>query len=129
MPSSTRSFKEKRSFGSRKKDVEEIRRKFPHKIPVIVERCSNEKYLPLLQKAKFLVPDDMTISQFISILRKRLVLRPSQAFYLLFNQKTIASASTALSEVYDQNKDEDGFLYMVYASQEMFGGRQGCYVS
>ncbi|XP_065844795.1 microtubule-associated proteins 1A/1B light chain 3A-like [Oscarella lobularis] len=128
MPS-PKSFKEKRSFATRQKDVEEIRRKFPHKIPVIVERYGNEKQLPVLDKAKFLVPDDMTISQFISILRKRLVLRPSQAFYLLISQKAIASASTALGDVYERNKDEDGFLYVAYASQEMFGGRRGYYVS
>ncbi|XP_062504446.1 microtubule-associated proteins 1A/1B light chain 3A-like [Corticium candelabrum] len=128
MPPS-KSFKERRTFVARKQDVEEIRRKFPSKVPVIVERYCNEKYLPSLDKTKFLVPEDITISQFISILRKRLVLRPSQAFYLLVDQKNIASASTSLHDIYRDSKDEDGFLYMVYASQEMFGGRYAYYVS
>lgn len=45
----------------------------------------------------------------------------TQAFYLLVNNKTLASMSLTLAEIYQDYKDEDGFVYMTYASQEMFG--------
>lgn len=48
-------------------------------------------------------------------------LGPTQAFYLLINNRSIASMSKTILEVYLESKDEDGFLYVTYASQEMFG--------
>ena len=46
---------------------------------------------------------------------------PSQAFYLLINNSGLASMSLTMAQVYKDHKDDDGFLYMTYASQEMFG--------
>lgn len=51
-----------------------------------------------------------------------MALSSTQAFYMLVNNKSLASMSLTLAEVYQDYKDEDGFVYMTYASQEMFGG-------
>ncbi|XP_075556332.1 microtubule-associated protein 1 light chain 3 alpha-like [Dermacentor variabilis] len=107
--------------GSRREEVAGIRQRFPSKIPVIVERYAKERNLPLLDKTKFLVPEELTMSQFVSIVRNRLQISACQSFYLLVNNRSMANLSKTLADVYAEFHDEDGFLYITYASQEMFG--------
>lgn len=54
--------------------------------------------------------------------RSRLCLASSQTLYLLVNNRGLPNMTVTMQELYRDNKDEDGFLYLTYASQEMFGG-------
>uniref|UniRef100_A0A670IGG4 Autophagy-related protein n=1 Tax=Podarcis muralis TaxID=64176 RepID=A0A670IGG4_PODMU len=47
--------------------------------------------------------------------------RATQAFYLLVDNKSLPCLSLTVAEVYEANKDDDGFLYITYASQDTFG--------
>ncbi|NXI68417.1 MLP3C protein, partial [Anseranas semipalmata] len=107
---------------TRMHEVTEIRIKYPNKIPVVVERYQKEKNLPPLSRTKFLVSQDLPLSQFAVTLRTRLCLASSQTLYLLVNNKGLPNMTVTMQELYRDNKDEDGFLYLTYASQEMFGG-------
>ncbi|OWR46465.1 uncharacterized protein LOC116774124 isoform X2 [Danaus plexippus] len=114
-------FKTKKPFVTRKEEVMAIKSKFPNKIPLIVERYHKERGLPTLDKTKFLVPEDITMSQFLVIIRNRIRIKPNQALYLIINNRSMLSMSLTMSQAYELYGDEDGFLYITYASQEVFG--------
>ncbi|XP_004931350.2 microtubule-associated proteins 1A/1B light chain 3C isoform X2 [Bombyx mori] len=105
----------------RKEEVMAIKSKFPTKIPLIVERYHKERNLPTLDKKKFLVPEDITMSQFLVIIRNRIRVKPNQALYLIINNRSMLSMSLTMAQAYENYGDEDGFLYITYASQEVFG--------
>ncbi|OQR75670.1 microtubule-associated proteins 1A/1B light chain 3A isoform 1 [Tropilaelaps mercedesae] len=134
-----RSFKQRRSFAQRKCDVENILEKYTDKIPCVIERYANEKRLPRLDsipeesarqcfangkscfRSKFLVADYLTFGELLRTIRQRLELHPEQAFFLLVNQRVMPSNTMTMAEIYANEKDQDGYLYMVYATQDVFG--------
>jgi microtubule-associated protein 1 light chain len=105
----------------RSEEVLALRNKFPTKIPIIIKRYAKELQLPNLDKCKFLVPQEITMSQFQTIIRNKLQLGPNHALDLLVNNRSMLSLSLTLAEVYSAHAGPDGFLYVTYASQEVFG--------
>ena len=106
---------EQRSFESNR-----IRVKYPDRIPVIVEK-SPKSDVPDLDKKKYLVPSDLTVGQFVYVIRKRVKLSAEKAIFIFVNNKLPPTASL-MSTIYEENKDEDGFLYVLYSGENTFGG-------
>ena len=103
----------------RKIECKKILLKHPDKIPIIVEKNDNCEFKEI-NKKKYLGPNDMPINQFIYIIRKRIELGPSQSLFVMINNKLIPNGKM-LGEIYEDEKNEDGFLYMVYTSENTFG--------
>ena len=61
------------------------------------------------------------MSQFSTILRNRLQISSIETFFLFINKRTLPTLSQSVAELYRDYRDEDGFLYLTYASQEVFG--------
>ena len=105
----------------RKAESDKIKEKYPERIPIICEKDPNSK-MKEVDKTKYLVPSDLTVSQFSFIIRKRLELSKESALFLLVSGKHSITGDSAMEEIYQRYKDpEDGFLYIVYTSELTWG--------
>jgi GABA(A) receptor-associated protein len=112
-------FKEECTFEQRKAEASAIRIKYPERVPVIIERFPGT-HVNDMDKKKFLIPSDISMSQLVWIIRKRVHLEPEKALYLYVG-KTMPVASTSLAQAYEEHHDEDGFLYVSYSGENTFG--------
>lgn len=120
MATKSRLFKEEHPLEKRQAEAARIKEKYPDRIPVIVERAESSKSIPDIDKKKYLVPADLTVGQFVYVIRKRIKLSPEKAIFIFIDNKLPPSASL-MSAVYEEMKDKDGFLYIKYSGENTFG--------
>ncbi|KAJ4851228.1 Autophagy- protein 8C-like [Turnera subulata] len=138
------SFKLEHPLERRQAEAGRIREKYPDRIPVIVERAEKSdvpdidkkklafiflklfrtlNLLPcylLVVQCRYLVPADLTVGQFVYVVRKRIKLSPEKAIFI-FVKNILPPTAAMMSAIYEENKDEDGFLYMTYSGENTFG--------
>ena len=114
------SFKNRYPFKQRKHDCDQILLKYPDRVPVLCEKHPYSKNAPDIDKHKYLVGYDLTLGQFMSVIRKRMSIKPEVGLYIFING-IINSNSTLLQELYLDFKDYDGFLYIEYDVENTFG--------
>ena len=112
-------FKSSKSLEDRISESKKIIEKYPDRIPIIVEKSADSN-LKDIDKQKYLVPKELTFSQFLYIIRKRIHLNEAEALFIFINNKLVPS-NKSMNEVYDVDKDEDGFLYVTYTNENTFG--------
>nr|KAF6494958.1 GABA type A receptor associated protein like 1 [Rousettus aegyptiacus] len=117
-------YKEDHPFEYRKKEGEKIRKKYPDRVPVIVEKAPKAR-VPDLDKRKYLVPSDLTVGQFYFLIRKRIHLRPEDALFFFVNN-TIPPTSATMGQLYEDNHEEDYFLYVAYSDESVYGKENVC---
>lgn len=66
-----------------------------------------------IDKKKYLVPADLTVGQFVYVIRKRIKLSPEKAIFI-FVDEVLPPTAALMSSIYEEHKDEDGFLYITY---------------
>lgn len=114
------SFKQQYSFEKRLNESCRIKTKHPDRIPIICERSKTQNSLPSMEKTKYLVPYDLTINQFLIIIRKRLSLKPEVSLMVSIDNIVPSSIAT-IGELYNEHKYADGFLYLEYSQENTFG--------
>lgn len=80
---------------ARKAEAVKILQKYPDRVAIICEKDPNCK-MDDIDKSKYLVPKELTFSQFTFIVRKRLKLDKSSALFLLVNGKHAVSGGKIL---------------------------------
>lgn len=103
-----------------------------NKLPVLVDRTDDKQ--PEINANKFLIPHDMTVGQFLkNTIRKRINLSEAEAVFLYIckysyddqdNEKieySIPPNAALLSNIYHENQDRDGYLYLTYSKENTFG--------
>lgn len=108
---------------ARRQEAQSVRRKYPDRVPCVVEVRQGDPSGIKLDKKKYLVPSDVTLSQFSFVLRKRMRLTPEKAIFLMIND-TMVSGSTTMMEAYSRYKDESEFLHVLISSENTFGERR-----
>ncbi|KAF5744298.1 autophagy-related protein 8f [Tripterygium wilfordii] len=88
-------------------------------IYVIVEKAERSD-IPNIDKKKYLVPADLTVGQFVYVIRKRIKLSAEKAIFI-FVDSVLPPTGAVMSTIYDEKKDEDGFLYVTYSGENTFG--------
>lgn len=114
-------YKEDHAFEKRRAEGEKIRRKYPDRVPVIVEKAPKARIGDLVRekdqwnilwnnpflipfycfqdKKKYLVPSDLTVGQFYFLIRKRISLRPEDALFFFVNN-VIPPTSATMGSLY-----------------------------
>lgn len=123
MSNNFRSKKQFQSFHNlswRQENSKKIRAKYKNKIPCIVFPFENVAGNPPIDKTQYLVVKDMLLGTFLQIIKKRLILKPSDALFLFING-TIPVITKTVEQIYNESADIDGFLYIEYSIESTFG--------
>lgn len=113
-------FIKKYSFTKRLEESSRILKKFPNRIPIILEKYNSKGNIPEINKTKYLVSSDLTVGQFIYVIRKKLNLKAEQAIFL-FIDNTLPLVSSTIGIIYEQHRNKDRFLYVTYSDENTFG--------
>lgn len=103
-----------------KEEFQRITKKYPGRLPVFVFRLKGTTEIPDIPKHKYLVPSDLTVGNFIYMIRKQLKLTPEKALYV-FIGNTLPMSSLTMNEIYHMHKGDDGALRLFYTSENTFG--------
>lgn len=75
-------------------------------LQVICEKVEKSD-IATIDKKKYLVPADLTVGQFVYVIRKRIKLSPDKAIFI-FVDEVLPPTAALMSSIYEEHKDEDG---------------------
>ena len=113
-------FKKEKTFEERRAEYERVIMEHPKKIPIICEKAPNSR-INNIDKTKYLVDASLSLPQFSATIKQKLDIDEKDALFLLANGKRTLPLNETLDTIYKKYKDKDGFLYIAYAAEEVWG--------
>ena len=103
------------------REAARVRERFPDRVLIVITRRAITD--PKMDKSKFVVPRDLTIGNLLLVVRRRVMLRSSDALFLFpVESKQMLSAATTVGQAADAHAERSGVLYLGYTQENAFGG-------
>lgn len=112
-------FRKTMTEDKRNKVFARIKENYPHCCPIIVEPGPNVRHF--ISRNKFLVPPNTTVGKLVFEIRKHIPnLSSDQTIFLLVND-VVLPTSFMVETLYEKYKEGDGFMYIMYYLENVFG--------
>lgn len=117
-------FRDERSHEERLEESGRVATKYPDKVPLICEMAPTGRLPVGIDikdiKTKYLVNKRMTLGEFSGILRKKMKLAGETAIFIFVNNQ-LPSLSNTIGVLQSRYEHTDGFLYLHYNFENVFG--------
>ena len=99
--------------------MERILARYPDRVPIFVDKKEGSN-VNEIERHKYLVPKDMTMGNFIFILRKNIDLKSNQGLFIFINN-IVPPVAELMGCLYEKHKGDDNFMHVIYSAENTFG--------
>ncbi len=103
------------SADARRKAVTRVLLKHPGHVPMEVVFDSMK-----LPRKRYLLKPDMTVGQFMAVLRDRRVVKPCDGLFMMFGT-VMPPVTASMNDMHSQHQDEAGMLVCTVCRERTFG--------
>ena len=114
-------YKNDHTLEERKNESNRILNEYKDRLPVICE-VAPDSVLPPLKKTKYLVSYDMTINQFMFLIRRNIELSKESALFLITPNGISLTGNTSMLDLYNIHKDKNDNFFYLYCDCEITMG-------
>jgi len=111
-------YKNRKSFEDRKTENQQLIARYPGRVCLVVEAGASI----VLNKFKFLTPEDLTVGQMMHVVRKHIDgLPPSAALFFFTKHNSIPPMNMTIGTLAKSFGDKDGNVYLDLRTENTFG--------
>ena len=113
-------YKKENSLEKRIETFNKLKEKHPKEIPIICEKAKDSKIGKDI-KSHYLFKEEYKFVYFMKLIRKKLELNEDEGLFFFINGKYNITGEESMKKVYEKYKDKDGFLYIIFGEEKIFG--------